>query len=262
MTQTCSELYNLYISDSKTNGRAVSQDINRFIQWCGKSTYVDRLTPHTIANYAAWIGVQGGDIPKKLIPVKAFLLYLKKHEIIQINLASHLRAPKTRAKTRAAASRAYDRAELTREGYDELVSRLNDLKFERVKIVEDIGKAMADKDFRENAPLDAAKERQGFTESMIRNLEHTLSKAVIRDSTFSKKYKFVTMGTKVTLKNMGQSQKITYTLVHPSEANLSEGKLSSESPVGKALLNRRKGDEVEVIIPKGTIRYRLERIQN
>ena len=168
----------------------------------------------------------------------------------------------TRVKARGAASRASDQAELTREGYDELVARLNLLKLERVEIVEDIGKAMADKDFRENAPLDAAKERQGFTESLIRNLEHTLSKAVIRDSTLSKRYKFVTMGTKVTLKNMGKSIKVTYTLVHPSEANLSEGKLSSESPVGKALLNRRKGDEVEVIIPKGSIRYKLERIQN
>ena len=155
-----------------------------------------------------------------------------------------------------------DRAELTREGYDELVARLNALKGERVQIVEDIGRAMADKDFRENAPLDAAKERQGFTESMIRNLEHTLSKAVIRDSTSSKRQKFVAIGTKVTLKNLGRSEKATFTLVHPSEANLSEGKLSSESPVGKALLNRQKGDEVEVIIPKGTIRYKLERIEN
>ncbi|MQF65109.1 hypothetical protein FIM04_03190 [SAR202 cluster bacterium AC-409-J13_OGT_754m] len=261
MAQTCSELYNLYLSDSKTNGREVSQDINRFVQWCGKTTSIDRLTPHTIANYAAWIGIQGGDVPKKLIPVKAFLAYLKKHEIIQFNLASHLRAPKTRTRSKAAAAAANDRAELTREGYDDLVARLNELKGERVNIVADIGKAMADKDFRENAPLDAAKERQGFTESMIRNLEHTLSKAVIRDST-SKRHKFVTIGTKVSLKNMGRSEKVTYTLVHPSEANISEGKLSSESPVGKALLNRRKGDEVEVIIPKGTIRYKLERIQN
>tara|TARA_B100001123_G_C15140871_1_gene959419 strand:- start:137 stop:922 length:786 start_codon:yes stop_codon:yes gene_type:complete len=261
LAETCSELYNLYISDPKTNGREVSQDINRFIQWCGKTTSIHRLTPHTIASYAEWIGIQGGDVSKKLTPVKAFLAYLRKHEIIQINLATHLRAPKTRTKSQAAAA-AVDRAELTREGYDELVARLNALKNERVQIVEDIGRAMADKDFRENAPLDAAKERQGFTESMIRNLEHTLSKAVIRDSTSSKRQKFVAIGTKVTLKNLGRSEKATFTLVHPSEANLSEGKLSSESPVGKALLNRRKGDEVEVIIPKGTIRYKLERIEN
>lgn len=255
--------YSQYVSGLKENRKkGISQDLNRFVRWCGSSGPISGLTPQTVASYCEWLGRSGGDVAKKLDPVKKFLTYLKNEELVKVSLATHARVPKNKALARIAKSRqaAPEIAELTQEGFKQLTERLEALKADRTKVVSDIGRAMADKDFRENAPLDAAKERQGLVESQIRELEQTLSSAVITGGATGKKAQRVAIGKTVVVKTPGNSRKVSYLVVHPREANPVEKKISSESPVGKALMNRQAGDEVQVIVPKGSIQYLIEKV--
>jgi transcription elongation factor GreA len=117
---------------------------------------------------------------------------------------------------------------------------------------------MQDKDFRENSPLDAAKEKQGHIEARIREIEAMLKRAVIVDGALQTGR--VRVGSKVRVKNLG-SEKITeYSIVGPTEANAAEGKISSVSPVGKALINAAAGDEVNVDVPAGTMTLIVEAV--
>ena len=154
--------YSQYVSGLKENRKkGISQDLNRFVRWCGSSGPISALTPQTVASYCEWLGRSGGDVAKKLDPVKKFLTYLKNEEMVKVSLATHARVPKNKALARIARRQkaAPDIAQLTQEGFKRLTKQLETLKEERTRVVSDIGRAMEDKDFRENAPLDAAKER-------------------------------------------------------------------------------------------------------
>ncbi|MBD48428.1 MAG: hypothetical protein CL891_04980 [Dehalococcoidia bacterium] len=254
------EAYSLYIDGLKQGQtRELYQDLRRFVQWCGTTTKIASLTPQTVASYAEWIGRRGGDPAKKLAPVKALLVYLKRKELIELSLAPHIRIPKGKGKRSSGTASGIEPVYLTQDGFNQLTSELELLKIERIKIVDDIGRAMEDKDFRENAPLDAAKERQGFVESKIRELESILNVAVVGEKGGKGQVR-ITMGKKVRLKDASNGKLRSYLIVHPREASPSEGKLSSESPVGKALINKKQGEEVEISAPKGTIHYLIERV--
>jgi len=255
-----SEAYTVYINGLKQGqSRELYQDLTRFVQWCGKTTKIASLTPQTVASYAQWIGKRGGDPGKKLAPVKAFLIHLKRKELIELSLAPHIRIPKGKGKSAASNTSGIEPVYLTQDGFNKLTSELESLKIERIKIVDDIGRAMEDKDFRENAPLDAAKERQGFVESKIRELEAILNQAVVGEKTGRGNVR-ISMGKKVRLKDTTNGKLRSYLIVHPREASPNEGKLSSESPVGKALLNKKQGQQIEVSAPSGTIHLLIERV--
>ena len=141
-----------------------------------------------------------------------------------------------------------------------MVAQMVLLKEERASVVEDIRQAMADKDFRENAPLDAAKEKQGFVELRIRELEAALLNAQILGKGRAVPQRRSVVGAKVTLKDVNSGKKLVYVLVDVREADVSSGKISTSSPVGQALLDRAVGDEVRINVPKGTLHYLVERI--
>ena len=164
--------------------------------------------------------------------------FLKDEGWVETGLATHLRVPRSRRTTAGRASAAAAAAtQLSQEGFERLQEQVESLKGERVNVLEDIKRAMADKDFRENAPLDAAKERQGIIEGRIRELESSLANAEILSSKPRKNQMKVAMGTKVTLKDLGSGRKLLYTLVDMREADVASGKISTQSPVGQALLN-------------------------
>ena len=129
-------------------------------------------------------------------------------------------------------------------------------------MVEDIRLAMADKDFRENAPLDAAKERQGMIESQIRDLEDSLSKAQLIDAAPAEPRQRVALGAKITLKDVSSGKKMVYTLVDVREADIAAGKISNVSPIGQAIQDRNLGDEVVINVPRGTVCYLIQEIGN
>ena len=243
------------------------QELGRFVAWCGRERKVSELAPSEVAEYAQQIGLGGSESIHRLSPVKVFLTYWKDQGWINNGLASHLRVPRTRrtASPSKTTSRTNGRvffggSHLSQEGYDRLVSQLDDLKDQRALVLEDIKRAMADKDFRENAPLDAAKDQQGIIELRIRELEVSINNAQILPEGASSKVARSSVGAKVTLKDTSSGKTIAYTLVDVREADVSAGKISTVSPVGQALLDRMVGEEVTINVPKGTLRYRVQRI--
>ena len=238
-------------------------DLGRFVAWCGRERNVTELSPSEVAEYAQHIGLGGIDSAQRLNPVKIFLAFLKDEGWIQTGLAAHLRVPRSRrtlGSTRggAGATTADGGPQLSQEGFDRLKAQLELLKVERVGVVEDIRRAMEDKDFRENAPLEAAKEHQGIIESRIRDLEDGLARAEVLEKAPKSREKRIVMGAKVTLKDVGSGKRVVYTLVDVREADVSSGKISTQSPVGQALLHHNVGEEVTISVPRGTVRYLIQ----
>jgi len=235
------------------------QEVNKFVRWYGMERPIAELTAHEVASYAERMEGFSANAIKRLEPVKAFLAYAKKEGFTKNNLAVHLRLKKSAPKQRPSGKGHVEAATLTPEGYQELRAELMALKRQRPKIAEGIRTAAADKDFRENAPLDAAKDYQGMVEARIRELEAILNSAVITTEPVHSAN--VTLGSTVNLHDLATGEELRYTLVNPSEANLAKGKLSVASPTGKALLGRKKGDVIEVTAPAGTLRYRIDSIE-
>lgn len=252
----------------KKNSRGIKksmdghEEIIRFIEWYGRDRKISDLAPSLVEGYAKEFAQRGADAQKKLLPLKEFLVFMNRRRWTEQNLATHLRAIRSR---RAAGSRqsgaslnAANGPRLSEEGYNRLVSELEGFREERVRVVEDIRRAMADKDFRENAPLDAAKERQGFVEAKIRELESELTNAQILSGENSNIRSVV--GSSITIKDVASGKRINYILVDKREADVASGKISTVSPVGQALLDRVVGEQVEITVPKGTMRYLVEKI--
>ena len=148
---------------------------------------------------------------------------------------------------------------MTKEGIKLLKDEQDTLKGQRGDIIDSIRLAAADKDFRENAPLDAARETQGKAEARIRELEDTLRHAVIIDT---KQGKGARVGNTVVLKDLTSGKNVTYKLTDTAEADPLSGKISIVSPVGGAVVGRSQGDEIAVQTPKGERRYQLASIKN
>jgi len=127
---------------------------------------------------------------------------------------------------------------------------------ERASIVKQIAEARDKGDLSENAEYDAAREAQGMLEARIAKLEDILSNARLVDATHMDTSK-VSILTKVKIKNLKNNQVVQYTLVTQNEANLKEGKISIDSPIGKGLMGKKVGDKVEITVPAGTIPFQI-----
>ena len=151
-------------------------------------------------------------------------------------------------------------AYMSQDGYDKLVAELQRLEsIERPKASAAIAEARDKGDLSENAEYDAAKEAQGKLEAKIAEMKMTLAEAKIID-TSRLSTDSVQIMSKVEMTNMANKARMTYTIVSESEANLREGKISISTPIAQGLLNHKVGDEVDVKIPRGTIKLRIESI--
>lgn len=140
---------------------------------------------------------------------------------------------------------------LTQEGYDELLNELNFLRGDKRKEVADrLHEAMEGGELIENAEYEAAKNEQAFVEGRINELEYLLATARIVPEG-SIKSDIVQVGSKVTIQEVGSNEQENYTIVGAAEAKPDAGKISNESPLGKALLNHKVGDRVTVHAPAG-----------
>src|SRR5947207_5823376 len=142
-----------------------------------------------------------------------------------------------------------DKVPMLEEGYRKLNDEVRRLKNERPEIVETIEDARAHGDLSENAEYHAAKERQGQIEATIADLEDRLSRAMVIDPTTLSGDKVV-FGATVTLLDEDE-KKVKYQIVGQVGADASQGRISYNSPLGRALIGREKGDEVEVTTPSG-----------
>ena len=145
----------------------------------------------------------------------------------------------------------------TEEGLKELRDKLDHLKdVERPRASQAIGEARDKGDLSENAEYDAAKEAQGMLEMEISKLEETLSNARIIDESKLDSSK-VLVHSMVKIKNLTNSATMQYKLVAQSEANLAQGKISVDSPIGKVLLGKKLGDIAEIEIPNGNVKFEI-----
>jgi len=149
---------------------------------------------------------------------------------------------------------------ITKKGYDRLKEELARLKkVDRPKVIADIAEARSHGDLSENAEYDAAKQRQGFIEGRIAELESKLADAqVIKPEQLS--IEKVVFGTTVHLIRVDTGEEKKYELVGTEEADLSQGRISVQSPIGRFLIGHRVGDIVNVVTPSGSIEYEIVKI--
>jgi transcription elongation factor GreA len=145
------------------------------------------------------------------------------------------------------------------EGYERLTSDLKTLRAERPKIVDAIEEARAHGDLSENAEYHAAKERQGHVEAQIAELEDKVSRAQIIDPATLSGDKVV-FGATVTLRDE-DDKPVRYQIVGQTEADANVGRISYNSPLGRALIGRKVGDEVEFTVPAGDKFFLIEMIE-
>jgi transcription elongation factor GreA len=151
---------------------------------------------------------------------------------------------------------------LTREGLKKLEEELNYLRtVRRAEVAERLHDAQEDGELIENAEYEDAKNEQAFVEGKILTLEALLSNAVIIKDKDKSTHGMVAVGSRVTVKENGGGRPEIYELVGAAEADPKQGRISNESPLGKALLGRKVGDEVKVNAPAGTLSFRIAAIE-
>jgi transcription elongation factor GreA len=251
-----------YLRSLKNPGarEAAQPEVLKFVRWAGGDRDLAMMKAHDVAQYAENFPPTVSDAAKRADFVRAFLKWAKEKGITSENLGTHLRVRKAAKSSGNAQTVETQPIYLTKEGHDALVAECESLKERRPVIQQDLARAMADKDFRENAPLDAARNEQAHLEARIREIEATLRLAVVLDQGAEHPGDVSQIGDLITIKDLRTGQEKSYTLVNSDEVRSGQGKISIASPMGKAVYQRRAGEEVDIEAPSGTFRIRIEAI--
>ncbi len=252
--------YVITIPDSKK--RMVHPELTKFARWIGPNITLESLRPSDISPYSETFGASASDTNKQRVTaVKDFLNYVKKKGYIEVSLAPHIRVrkPTINAARGGAMRRRDSEVQITQQGYDEMVNRLEQLRKETVRLAEEIERAAASGDVRENSPLEAARENQGMVQAQINRLESTLKVATIIDES-ERVSDHVQIGSWVRLAKGGTDMTVDYQIVAANEANPLRNKISDISPVGSAILGGKLGDEVTVKAPAGEQKFTINAI--
>ena len=267
---------NLYTNRMrKSRKETIKNDLSSFIQWLTislenksydensnlENINLNIIEPFFIEQYVKITNLKHSNqnASKKLTVARDYLNYIHTEGFTESNLGNHIRNKKgRRSGSVLLKSKVHegDFIEISKEYHDSLEKELNVKYKEREDVVVDINKAAADKDFRENAPLEAAREKQGLIESQIKTIEETLRRSVIFNTKKSnRKNKIAQIGSKVTLEKENKRTKIN--LVASPEADVNLSKISLESPLGKALLGKGENDHVTISAPAGAMKAPL-----
>jgi transcription elongation factor GreA len=216
-TWTLAEAADAFLSHLPPEERGkIQAEILKFVRWLGPSRQVQDVSPVDVSSYGEQITQSAAK------PLRSFLTYIRKKSFSSIALAPHLRAKRTASKKTAFVWQGSTQGHvtLTSQGYAKLENELANLKSQRSKVLEDIQVAAADKDFRENAPLAAAREQKSHLEGRIKEIESILNQAKImaegQDTTAAK------LGDTVVLRETSSDKEFSYTLVDRREANKSD----------------------------------------
>ena len=252
--------YIMTIADDKK--RLVHPELSKFARWIGGTNILESLRPSDVSPYSETFGTSASEANKQRIAaVKDFLNYVKKKNYIDVSLAPHIRVrkPTLNAVRGAAMRRRNSEVQITRQGYDEMVNRLDLLRKETVRLAEEIERAAASGDVRENSPLEAARENQGMVQAQINRLESTLKVATIIEES-DRVNDEVQIGSWVTLSKGGSDMHVDYQVVAANEANPLRNKISDISPLGSAILGGKVGDQVTVKAPSGEQQFTVDNI--
>ena len=234
-------------------------EVHRFARWFGADRLIAELRAYDIELFAKSLGAGTPDAVRRAEVVRSFLTFARKERLTSTNLATALRLSKSPKPGSTVVARRPKKTQLTEEGHASLHAELATLKEQRPVIAEELRRARLDKDVRENAPLDAALDRQGHLEARIRELDALLTHAEVIGGGADSGSK-AHLGSTLQVRDLASGAAVRYQLVSPSEVSPSQGKISVASPVGRALIERVVGDEVEVLVPAGILRFRIEEI--
>ena len=236
-----------------------ASEINRFVRHVGPNRPVTQITKLEVERYQQFLADTAGDSATRVEALKTFLSDLKTKKLTETNLGAGLRVRRRGGSSQARREEAAV-VELTREGLDLLQAELQRLETEVAPAVrDDLAAAYQDRDFRENAPYDEAKRRMGEVQGQIDRIKGQIKAArVVERETSNER---AGLGSKVVLRDLQYDEELDYTLVGPGEVDTRNRRISIQSPVGSALKDRNVGDTVEVDIPSGKARYRIERIE-
>jgi len=152
---------------------------------------------------------------------------------------------------------ADERIPMTREGYDKLKAELDRMRnVEMIAVTTRVAEARAMGDLSENAEYHAAREDQGMLQAKINDVSDRLARAAIVDMASLPK-DTVAFGSRVKVMDLDLEEEETYELVGPGQENPDKGRILTGSPIGQGLLGRKKGDTVEIAVPRGTIRFKI-----
>jgi len=234
--------------------------LQEFLSGFGMERQVNELTGGHVTDFVRGLDSKS---PEHLEPLRAFLAYCSRLAFTDENLVPFLQlgpdAGGARGGRGANAELGGEAFYVTLDGLKRLEAQLQEEKDKRPLIAEKLREAMADKDFRENAPLDAARDEQAHLEMRIRDMEYKIRNAVIIDQ--EAKAGRANVGSVVKLLNLQTEKEQEFTLVSPTEVDPKAGKISIKSPVGEAVINHLTGDEVTVYAPSGPIGFRIVEVR-
>ena len=251
-----------YISSLKPDQQHAQETyIRRCVEHFGDHTTIASLSGSRVELFAeSQIRASDPNAQERVNALKQYFQFIRKKGYATENFGIHIRVRRSGGRSSGAQQVRVEEApvEMTKEGLEARCAKLADLQSRRPDVLRAIATAREDKDFRENAPLQAAREELAMIDGQIKQLEAELKRAVVVERTSED---LSAMGSQVKVTRLDRPDQMeTFTLVGGREANAKERKISVESPVGKKLLGRRVGEEVEVAVPSGSIQYRIEAI--
>ncbi|MCC6174702.1 MAG: GreA/GreB family elongation factor [Chloroflexi bacterium] len=258
---TVGEAVRNYISalapaDRPTNAPILQQ----FSRWFGPQRGLYEVDAVQLERYQEQMASSGLDPASRLEPLRTFLSDARAKKLIPVAVANYVKVRRKSAAERLSLGRpvAVQTIDVTRAGFEQLQAELEQLETADLpEAISAMQRAAADKDFRENAPYDAAKQHRAELQRRIEEIKETLSHAIVVDEAGGDR---VSVGTRVIVRDLDDDDVNTYLLVGPGERG--NGKISTQSPVGQALLDHVVGDVVNVKVPAGLRRYRIENIES
>ncbi|MGE0599472.1 MAG: transcription elongation factor GreA [Dehalococcoidia bacterium] len=237
------------------------QYVRKYVEHADPTTPCSSLSGSRVESYAeTQIRSADPNAQRRVAALKAFFQFLKKKNYCAANYGINVRVRRTGGRTGASAVRIEEAPiEMTADGLEALKQELADLEAKVPDLVKSIALARSDGDLRENAPYHAAREALAFTNDRKQRIETSLKRAVVVDAS-GRDEDLAALGSMVTVTYLEKNRQETYQLVSSREANARERRISVESPVGRVLLGRRVGDEVQVDAPQGAMRYRIDSV--
>jgi transcription elongation factor GreA len=256
---TIGDLVSNYIQSLKLGKKEAQNDLAKFVRWIGGNRLLFDVSPSELEDYSSKEGMSDPD-SLRLKTLRNFLNYAKEIGVIDGNMAIHVKIRRTNKKVRnSSAILEITRPQLTQEGYSAIELRLEHVQGELLLAADEVKKAAADKDVKENAPLEAAREHLGKLDAERRDLQDTILTAQILSSDITGGSAH--QGGKVKLKDLSNGRTASWMLVDAREASLADQKLSISSPVGKAVLGYYAGQEFIVETPGGIVNYKLLEVE-
>ena len=242
---------------SKSSKKLITnKEVIRFGKWYGFEQNTIDITPILIEEYSNKILANNLSTNVNSVQeLRKFIRFINP----KLTTGLTLKRKQTFNKSVGILNASAELSTLTKAGHKAKSQELEELKKGRIEIAEQIKIAAADKDVRENSALEAARESLGKLEAQIKELDTILTKSQIVNERASKNR--ISIGSQVSLQETTSKKSSIYTIVAPIEASPLEMRISSQSPVGNALLQHKSGDIVEIKTPGGLVTYKIKKVR-